>query len=221
LQVNRDIIQINDSLPSEDSVFVRVEIKRLRVLESLLLDINNPPPSVFSNTPRTSDNLSCDWDHYVTAQESWKNISKIRNEQANSYKDCSKFAVYSFNVSDLINIEEVKSVLYTPLVENIAHSQIFKDLAEESEARKKMAIISSISHPNMDGKDLLIFGIRNELNKEKEKLENLNRIERPNAKQCEKIKKCESRVLSLQETMSSQESKKKSNMDEMVLKNRT
>jgi len=185
LQISKDNIIQGGDLPVTDFVFVRVPWSTLPITGSHI-DTSDPPATVFSN-PKDENNLSCDWDFYVTAKESWENIANIFDQRTGKLKDNDKFFIYSFNIGKLIEVDEIESVQYYPLELNQAHSQIFKEIG----AHLAMKCFAQIVYPNLDSLQKEKFALRKEISKENSRIQSLkkNYENKPSDRLHNKIKK--------------------------------
>jgi hypothetical protein len=85
-----------EEINNESNLFVRVA-------KSFISKDNNPRASAFTNTPKSGDNLSSDWDKYCTAESSRESIGKQKKFKDGTYKDPSLFFIWSFNSGELRN----------------------------------------------------------------------------------------------------------------------
>ncbi|RFM30975.1 hypothetical protein [Chitinophaga silvisoli] len=139
-------------IPNKDHVFCRV-------VDSFISSKDKKPrASAFSNTPKTGNNLSCDWDKYCTAESSRALIGKQYRPNTTEFKDPSKFYIYQLNVGEIRGIkipEREQEIEHDPLLNdpeipgspnNQAHSIMIGNKGHEKddpELRLKLVEIGS------------------------------------------------------------------------------
>ncbi|MEM5563890.1 hypothetical protein WNY78_02180 [Psychroserpens sp. AS72] len=86
-----------EEIEDESNLFVRVHKNFVRSKD------NKPSASAFTNTPKSGNNLSSDWNKHSTPESSRDLIGKQKKPKDGTYKDPSVFFIWAFNSGKLRN----------------------------------------------------------------------------------------------------------------------
>jgi hypothetical protein len=99
-----------------------------------------PRAAAFQNTPKTGDNLSCDWSKYTTPEETRLRVGKQFKAGTTEFKNPDLYGVVSLNVGIMRFPELGQRVEHDPIFNtpeitgqpnNVAHSIIIGEKDEE------------------------------------------------------------------------------------------
>lgn len=137
-----------EDIPDDNHLFCRIHFSKI----NSKIENKPPKPNAFFNTPQSGDNLSSDWDAYITADESRDLIAKQYRFNTTEFKNKMHFFIYQLNVGEIRLIDPKQIVDHDPienypeklgLPNNRAHSIIIGNKGDNNNTEIRLKFATS------------------------------------------------------------------------------